>query len=549
MRKICLNILLLTFVVHASTAQKITPALDTLQKRLRTNFSGKVSRTTGDKPLPGASIYISDIKAGVITNNDGRFIMRNLPPGRHLVEVSYVGFSTISEYVDIRGEMQKDFLLSPEVAERNAVVITGVSSATQAKRIPTPIIIIRKQELLGNVSANIVDAISKQPGIAQLSTGPAISKPVIRGLGYNRVVILNDGVRQEGQQWGDEHGLEVDEYSVNKIEILKGPASLIYGSDAMAGVINIITNVPVPEGSLKANIISNYQSNNHLRGFGANISGNEKGFNWNAYGSVKAAGDYTNKYDGRVFNSKFNEKNVGGYIGYNGHWGYSHLILSRFHQKVGIIEGDRDSDGRFIKPLPGGLEGLPSEQDFESTHPQIPKQEIRHFKIASDNSFNISNARLTMNAGYQRNERIEFGNADIPSEKELYFDLETITLSTMYHLAENKSWRSSYGINSMYQQNHNRGEEVLIPEYSLFDIGGFMYVEKAWEKVRMSGGLRYDHRALNSKSYLEGSNLKFAGIRKELFKFFGKYRFHNPGFRQGEHQIKCCKRFSSTQYS
>jgi iron complex outermembrane receptor protein len=195
---------------------------------------------------------------------------------------------------------------------------------------------------------------------------------------------------------GDEHGIEIDEYSVNKIEILKGPASLMYGSDAMAGVINILTNVPAAEGTLKGNIIANYQSNNRFRGIGANLSANSKhGFNWNLYGSYKAASDYSNKYDGRVYNSKFNEANFGGYVGYNGNWGYSHLIIGSYNQKTGIIEGDRDDEGRFIKPLPGGGEALPASEDFNSVSPQIPWQQINHLKFVSDNSINIGTGRLT----------------------------------------------------------------------------------------------------------------------------------------------------------
>lgn len=516
MRKFCLYMVSFLFVGSTVIAQKSSSALDSVQKRARTSFSGRVMQASSDVPLHGATIYISDMKAGVATNQDGRFSMKNIPPGRHLVEVSFVGYSTVSEYVDIKGDLQKDFVLSPEVAERNAVVITGVSSATQVKRIPTPITIVRKQELLKNISVNIIDAITKQPGISQLSTGPAISKPVIRGLGYNRVVILNDGVRQEGQQWGDEHGIEIDEYSVSKIEILKGPASLIYGSDAMAGVINIISNVPVPEGTVRGNIISNYQTNNHLRGVGANIAGNQHGFNWNAYGSLKAAADYQNRYDGRVFNSKFNEKNFGGYIGYNSTWGYTHLIVSQFHQDLGIVEGDRNNDGLFIKRLPGGLEGLPTQSDFMTTVPQIPKQQIKHFKIASNNTLNIGKARLSINAGYQRNQRMEFGNTDDPSEKELYFDLNTLTFSAMYHAPEKKSWKTSYGINGMSQQNQNGGQEVLIPEYSLFDIGAFIYSQKSWQKITMSGGMRYDHRAVDSKSFMDGPDLKFAAFRKSF---------------------------------
>ncbi|HKH63481.1 MAG TPA: TonB-dependent receptor, partial [Flavitalea sp.] len=260
----------------------------------------------------------------------------------------------------------------------------------------------------------------------------------------------------------------------------------------------------------------NYQTNNQLRGLGANIAGNQHGFNWNVYGSRKAAADYKNRYDGRVFNSKFNETNFGGYIGYNGTWGYSHLLVSQFHQDLGIIEGDRNNDGLFIKRLPGGLEGLPADSDFKTTVPQIPKQQIKHFKVASNNTLNIGNARLSLNAGYQRNQRTEFGNADYPSEKELYFHLNTLTFSAIYHAPEKNSWKTSYGINGMGQENQNRGEEVLIPEYSLFDIGAFIYLQKSWEKITMSGGIRYDHRAVDSKSFMEGSDLKFAAFQKSF---------------------------------
>src|SRR5690606_31898411 len=152
-------------------------------------------------------------------------------------------------------------------------------------------------------STNLIDALSTTPGVSQIATGPAISKPTIRGLGYNRLVVINDGIRQEGQQWGDEHGIEIDEYSVNKVEVLKGPASIMYGSDALAGVINIISNTPVPSGTINGNIFTNYQTNNGLTGLNGNVAGNINGFNWNAYGSYKSAYDYKNKYDGRVFNS------------------------------------------------------------------------------------------------------------------------------------------------------------------------------------------------------------------------------------------------------
>jgi iron complex outermembrane receptor protein len=338
-------------------------------------------------------------------------------------------------------------------------------------------------------------------------------------------VILNDGVRQEGQQWGDEHGIEIDEYSVSKVEILKGPASLVYGSDAMAGVINIITNVPVPEGVIRGNIITNYQTNNRFKGIGANIAGNINGFNWNGYGSLKAASDYKNRFDGPVFNSKFNEKNFGGYIGYNGNWGYSHLLFSSFDQNVGIIEGARNDKGDFIKLIAGGLEAVPSQKDFVSTSPHIPSQNIRHLKLAVDNNFNVAESRISLNAAFQSNRRAEFGNIDAPNEKSLYFDLKTLTYSTIYHFPGKNSWQKSVGISGMFQRNNNNGKEVVIPEYSLFDLGAFLYLQKIWETLTMSGGFRFDNRTMKSASFFEGANLKFAAFRKNFANFSGSIGF------------------------
>ena len=119
----------------------------------------------------------------------------------------------------------------------NELTVTGVTGDTKLKHATAPVSIVSPQVLRATTSTNIIDAIAHQPGVSQLTTGGSISKPIIRGLGYNRVVVMSEGVRQEGQQWGDEHGVEVDGSSVNSVEILKGPASLMYGSDAMAGVV------------------------------------------------------------------------------------------------------------------------------------------------------------------------------------------------------------------------------------------------------------------------------------------------------------------------
>lgn len=488
----------------------------------KNSFSGKVTDEKTKEPLVGASLFFTDLKMGAVTNEQGLFVMNNVPLGKHLLEISFIGYATRTEYILMTSDLQKNFSLSASVLENNEVIVTGVSAATQARRSPTPVAIIKKQDLIKVTATNLIDLLSHKPGISQISTGPAISKPVIRGLGYNRVVVLNDGIRQEGQQWGDEHGIEIDEYSVQKVELLKGPASLMYGSDAMAGVINIFTNVPVAQGTWKASVTSNYQTNNRLRGTGINIGGyGVKGFNWNAYGTLKAAADYTNKYDGRVYNSKFKEADFGGYMGWNGSWGYSHLVFSQYGMKTGIVEGDRDADGKFIKPLPGGGEAVATESDFNAITPQIPWQHILHRKIVSDNSFRMGDGRLNVVLGFQNNQRTEYGNIDDPKEKELFFDLGTATYNITYHFKEKNHWNSSVGLGGMSQMNKNKGAEVLIPEYQLFDIGGFYFLQRSFDKITVSGGVRFDNRSIDSKELMDGADIKFAGFKKQFSNFSG----------------------------
>ena len=489
--------------------------------KLNGSFNGTIKDAKTNLPLAGVSVYFADLKIGGTSNESGRFSLNNLPQGRHLLEVSHIGYTTIAEQVDITENTTRDYLLVQAVVENNAVIITGVGVATQLKKSPFQVSVMRKDELLQSSATNIIEALAKNPGVSTLTTGPAISKPVIRGLGYNRVLTINDGVRQEGQQWGDEHGIEIDEASVNKVEILKGPASLIYGSDAIAGVINIITNVPVENNTIKANILSSYQTNNNARALNGNVAGNINGFNWNLYSSINAAADYRNKYDGRVFNSKFKENNFGGYAGYNGNWGYSHLLFSNFNLKTGLVEGERDEQGYFIKPITGGNEARATDEDFKNTTPLIPYQHIRHFKIATDNSIKFGKSRLSLNVGYQQNQREEFGNPDDLNERALYFDLKTITYTAQFHLPETKGWKTSLGVNGMKQQNTNKGVEQLIPDYDLFDIGGYLYVQKAIDKITLSGGARYDTRDLNVKSLKDGTNIKGEAFNKSYSNFSG----------------------------
>ncbi len=482
-------------------------------------LTGRITDKATGQVLPGATIYIHELKTGAISNDSGYFKTPLVNAGRYTIEITYQGYAADVEQVNITASnTQQAFSLSPTFVEQQAVTVTGVSSATSTKKASQPITIVRHDDLVRTTSSNLIDALGKiVPGVSSITTGPAISKPVIRGLSYNRVVVVNDGVRQEGQQWGDEHGIEIDDYSAQRVEVLKGAASLMYGSDAMAGVINIQSQLPAPEGSIKGNIISEYQSNNRLRGVGGNIGGTKNGFNWNGYGSFKGAQDYSNAYDGRVFNSKFYNANFGGMLGVTKSWGHSYLLVSNFNQHVGITEGARDSaTGAFTKDNGDGTASIVTEKDFQEVTPEVPFQHIRHFKITSDNTFNVGKSRLDAVFGFQRNQRQEFGNAADLSTPNAYFDLKTANYSLNFHFPYTGNFKTSAGISGMYQSNANKAAEVLIPDYNLFDIGGFLYTQYSKDKWNFNAGARFDNRHITAKSMLVDNMPKFTAFDKSF---------------------------------
>ena len=371
----------------------------------------------------------------------------------------------------------------------NELVVTGVTGDTKLKNSTAPISIVSSKELRQTPSTNIIDAIAHQPGVSQITTGSGISKPIIRGLGYNRIIVMNEGVRQEGQQWGDEHGIEIDPQNVNSVEILKGPASLMYGSDAMAGVL-ILHGSPVqPEGEMKANVSTEYQTNNGLIDYSLNFAGNQQGFVWDARFTDKYAHAYKNKYDGYVPGSQFSERAGRLMLGLNKRWGYSHLTWTAFHQTPSIVEGERDEET-------GELECV--SDNVKTYSKALPFQQIKHYKAVWDNSLNLSNGWLKAIMGYQQNRRQEF--EDDADEYELFFKLHTVTYDLRYLSHEFDGWKMSGGVNGMWQQSLNLGEEALIPEYKLFDVGAYATVSKSLDALTLNGGLRFDNRHLDFHS-------------------------------------------------
>lgn len=500
-------------------------------------ITGLIQDKQSGSLLQSASIYFPDLKIGASSNKKGIYLLKNIPDGTYLMEVTAIGYKSAVKTVVINGTVKSDFLLTATTFELNEVILTGVPRATLQRQNPISVSMLGKTEILQNASTNIIDAINVIPGVSQITVGAAISKPVIHGLGYNRVVVMNDGVRQDGQQWFDEFGIEIDENSVHKVEVLKGPASLSYGSDAMAGVINFIGPPSLTEGQSAGSLLTEYQTNNGLYNLALNAAGNKKGFTWNLLYTYKSAHDYKNKYDGYVWNSAYGENNLKGIFGVHKKWGYSNLTLSMFNLKLGIIEGARDSaTGQFRSHYldsngNDSLDIAPTIKYTTYNYYPIIHQHVRHYKAVWDNSIMVGQGRLNMKLGFQQNYRQEANDISKGDIYNNYFFLQTINYDLQYLMPEKKGLQVSYGVNGMQQSSEDRGIVYLIPEYNLFDLGLFSMFKKTFKKLSIAGGLRFDNRSFHAKNlYTDSMGVRQSGKDNNATERFAAYHSDFSGF-------------------
>jgi len=472
----------------------------------RSSLSGTVTDKKTNQPLAGATVFISDLKLGVIADSTGNYIFKNIPSGSFLIEIKFEGYKSITRNIIIKGAtVHENFVLEESAAEINEVVVTGTSKATQIKRNPVPIVSVSHDYLVTNLNTNAIDAIAKIPGVRAVTTGPNVSKPFIRGLGYNRILTLYDGIRQEGQQWGDEHGIEVDQYAVNRVEVIKGPASLSYGSDALAGVVNLIPTQPAPEGKMIGDIVADYQTNNKMFGGSGMLSSTKNGVEWLVRISHKQATNYQNKIDGRVFGTSFNETDGNASVGIHRKWGYSHLDFVMYDDLQEIPDGSRDSaTWKFTRQITEAdtVRQIVSDADLSSYKMEPLHQHVQHYRIFSANNFILNDgSRLLVNFGLQKSVRREFSHPEIPYQNVpgLYLQLNSFNYDIKYSLNDIHDWNITFGVNGMYQQNTvTNGTEFVIPSYHQFDIGPFATAKKTFGKLDIAGGLRYDLRSFHN---------------------------------------------------
>ena len=470
-------------------------------------ITGKISHD--GVPLQGVSVYIPDLKTGAASAADGSYHIQNIPAGAYLIEISMVGYAKQWEKLTVNGPVIRNYTLTAASATLGDIIVTGVPVATDKQKNPISVTTVGYADLLENSSTNVIDAIAKEPGVSAMTDGQSISKPVIRGLGYNRVLTINDGVEQVDQAWFDEFGIEADPDAVHKYEIVKGPASLAYGSDAIAGVVNLLPEDALPEGQTKGEILANYQTNNGLINTMGHIAGTKNGISWSARIDNTLSHAYQDPYDGYALNTQFSNFNTDGTIGLHRKWGYTQVHASYFDMATGIVDGTRDSaTGQLERQVAyPGLNGgvatyvLPTHQEQVSYTPFVINQRIRHTKIVWDNSLAVGQGHINALFSWQKNQRQETNDPTMPNTPDIYYSSNGATYDLRYVFPQIGGFNLSGGVNGVYQSSRSLGTLLLIPNYHFFQLGGFAIANQKIGNVNLSGGLRYDTRSFHGSDH------------------------------------------------
>ncbi|MGN8056539.1 TonB-dependent receptor [Pedobacter sp. 22163] len=481
--------------------------------------------TSQNEPIENITIKILGSNRSTKSNISGTYQLGGIPSGNYDLIFSGIGYQSKRIKVMLKGDtalVNADLLsLASDLSD---VVITGVNRATQLRKSPVPIAVLSKKSMDQNVNTNLIEAIVKGvPGITAVTTGPNVSKPFIRGLGYNRVLTLYDGLRQEGQQWGDEHGIEVDEYGITRAEVVKGPASLTYGSDALAGVINMIPNSPnFEDGKLKGDFTANYQSNNGMIGSSLGLAYIKNDWKYTFRATGKTAHNYKNRIDGLVYGTAFREYNLSASARVDKAWGFSKTAFTYYDNLMEIPDGSRDSlsrrftrqvldDGDDIKNRP-----VVSESDLNSYSINPLHQHIQHYRFYNISQFKFGTSDLNLLIGGQQSVRREYNHPTLPSQAGLYVVLNTFNYDLKYNLPDFAGIESTIGVNGMYQGNRSKAAtDFPIPDYDLFDIGAFYFAKKSMGKIDVSGGIRIDRRNIHWSDFYVGTDAQ-TGFGKQV---------------------------------
>lgn len=449
-------------------------------------IQGLVTDQAG-QPIPGATIYIHETLKAVQADDFGRYFLKGVRPGAYHLHAMMLGYENWSQDIVLSAGIatEVNIELNDKINTLSEVVIEADRNKLMRQESSQSVISINEKFIERKNGNNLMETLERLPGIGSINTGTGVSKPVVRGLSFARVAVTDNGIKQEGQQWGADHGLEIDQYAVENVEIIKGPGSLMYGSDAMGGVISLGHPKVLQPGTHQGEVRSIYKSNNDTYGVSAALKGNHNNWVYQAritaleYGDYKVPEDtfyfqdtYFPIFNGRLKNTAGKELHSQLMIGRNGSRGYSHLTVSNYMQRVGIFTG---AIGRVTtdRLFPDGDRNI-----------ALSNQDIQHFKAISNNNVSIGKGWLESDIGFQHNTRKEYSyphthGQPLPENQTLALELglSTFSSNTRYHIKHTHGWQTTLGLQHSQQFNRSGGFEFLIPAYNSHQAGLYL-IEK-----------------------------------------------------------------------
>ncbi len=499
-----------------------------IQSNLFAQFRIKVLDEQTREPVSFAGVYYPDSKTGTIADADGVFTIHT-QKNSLLVQITSIGYQTRLETVKLSAP-ELTIYMKPSIHELQEIVVSDNSSKLQGENVLN----VEKLYLTGNTDIqgiSLAGKLSSVAGISNFSTGTGIGKPVIRGLSGNRVAVFSQGIRVENQQWGDEHGLGLDENGYDQVEIIKGPASLLYGSDALGGVLYFSDERYAKDNSMDAALTSEFNSNtNGWRNTGAFKLSRER-FHWNMFGGYTTHEDYKDGNNNYVGNSRFRTGDFKTSLGYSGDKFITALKYNFLNEQYGLSEPEGVGDTR-----------------SGSRKPELPYQDLTTHLISLENTIFFNNeSKLKLDVGYIFNNRKEFEEHehdadghedDTPAhgtDAALNMNLSTASYNARWYSPQaGERWTFIAGSQGMYQKNTNRGEETLIPNAHTTDVGVFALSDYHYSKKSYwQAGLRLDGRFIDGEGFSKNyAAVNFSiGVHHQLAEDFSLRANLSSGYR------------------
>lgn len=468
-------------------------------------ISGKIT-SDDNLPLVGATIFVPEMNKGIISNSDGSYELSNFSNGKIKIQFTSLGYTNHIETVDFRGQnIELNVVLSPIAIAMEEIVVTGGYNATQHEHA-VKIEVLKINPRTTKKTSNFTEVLTKIPGVDMISKGNGVAKPVIRGLSMNDILLLNNGVRFENYQYSNHHPTGIDEFGIESVEIIKGPASLLYGSDAIGGVINFIKEKPAPIGSITGDY--NLQLHSNTLGMSNNlgIKGASKKFFGGVRVGQKTNSDFLQGGGNFVPNSRFNEASIKTNIGFTDKVGTFKLYYDFNNQKLGLVEDE-------------AVEAITKRERKN----KIWYQEFNTHILSSQNRLYLGRFKLDLNSAFQNTELIHFGDVD---EYELQMQLATLTYDTKLHFPSRNNSEYIIGFQGFNQKNKNinNRETILLPNATTNNYSLFGLVQQVlFTKLKLQAGLRYDSKDISTSTVGTATNPEEyrVGINKSFNSFSG----------------------------